>query len=53
MNDAFKRLAGLGAIKAWLAAHLPFLREVGSLAPRAIVLTGLPRHREAQRLQSY
>jgi hypothetical protein len=42
MNNAFEHLAGLGAIKAWLTAHLPFLREGGSLAPRAIVLTGLP-----------
>ena len=42
MNDAFQHLSGLGAIKAWLAAHLPFLREGGRLAPRAIVLAGLP-----------
>lgn len=42
MNDAFEHFAGLGAIKAWLAAHLPLLGEGGSLAPRAIVLTGLP-----------
>lgn len=41
MNDAFQHLAGLGAIKAWLTAHLPLLREGGCLAPRAIVLTGL------------
>jgi hypothetical protein len=54
MNDAFKRLAGLGAIKAWLAGHLPFLREGGSLAPRAIVLTGLPgigKHRVSRELR--
>jgi SpoVK/Ycf46/Vps4 family AAA+-type ATPase len=42
MNSPFAHLAGLGAIKAWLATHLPLLREGGSLAPRAIVLTGLP-----------
>jgi hypothetical protein len=42
MNEAFQHLAGLGAIKAWLAAHRPFLREGGNLAPRAIVLAGLP-----------
>jgi SpoVK/Ycf46/Vps4 family AAA+-type ATPase len=42
MNDAFQHLAGLGAIKAWLAAHLPLLQEGGNLAPRAIVLAGLP-----------
>jgi SpoVK/Ycf46/Vps4 family AAA+-type ATPase len=42
MNDAFKRLAGLGALKAWLVALLPFIRKGGSLAPRAIVLAGLP-----------
>lgn len=42
MNDSFENLAGLGAIKAWLKEHLPFFREGGSLAPRAIVLTGLP-----------
>lgn len=42
MNDAFQHLAGLGALKAWLAANLPLLRECGSLAPRAIVLAGLP-----------
>lgn len=41
MNDALEHLAGLGALKAWLAAHLPLLREGGSLAPRAIVLAGL------------
>lgn len=42
MNDAFQHLAGLGAIKAWVAAHLPLLQEGGNLAPRAIVLAGLP-----------
>ncbi len=41
MNEAVQNLAGFGAIKAWLAAHLPLLREGGSLAPRAIVLAGL------------
>lgn len=42
MNNAFEHLAGLGAIKAWLAAHLPSLQEGGSFAPLAIVLAGLP-----------
>ena len=42
MNDAFENLAGLGAFKAWLTAHLPLLREGGNLAPRVIVLAGLP-----------
>ncbi|MCW1922665.1 hypothetical protein OKA05_08870 [Luteolibacter arcticus] len=42
MNDALEHLAGLGALKTWLAAHLPLLREGGTLTPRAIVLAGLP-----------
>jgi SpoVK/Ycf46/Vps4 family AAA+-type ATPase len=42
MNSAFENLAGLGALKAWLAKHLPLFRENHPLAPRAIVLVGLP-----------
>ncbi len=42
MNDPFDYLAGLGAFKAWLTEHLPLFREDSPLAPRAIVLTGLP-----------
>ena len=41
MSNALDHLAGLGAIRAWLGALLPSLREGGSLAPRAIVLAGL------------
>ncbi len=42
MNEAFEHLAGLGALKKWLADHLPLFQEDSPLAPRAIVLTGLP-----------
>ena len=42
MNDAFQYLTGLGALKSWLTEHLPLFREINVLAPRAIVLTGLP-----------
>ncbi len=41
MND-FQHLAGMGSLKAWLTSQLPWIKEGGSLAPRSIVLTGLP-----------
>jgi SpoVK/Ycf46/Vps4 family AAA+-type ATPase len=41
-NTHFPHLAGLGDLKAWFARHLALFRENNPLAPRAIVLAGLP-----------
>ncbi len=32
----------MNSLKAWLTSHLTWIQEGGSLAPRSIVLTGLP-----------
>jgi len=42
MNEEFQHLAGLDALKAWLAKYLPLFQGNDPLAPRSIVLTGLP-----------
>ena len=40
--ESFKHLAGLGSLKSWLASNLPWIKSGGTLAPRAVVLAGLP-----------
>jgi SpoVK/Ycf46/Vps4 family AAA+-type ATPase len=42
MNSPFPHLAGLGELKAWFAGHLQLFQQRNILAPRGIVLAGLP-----------